>query len=175
MFCEKCGTDNRDNATTCSRCGEKLPSPSFCGGFADILSYEEKIPSSSSGADGTSSCFSAEKYDSSIRKLMAQNAKLENKINILSQRFIYVLGGVALALILSFMCLVITPSSSDIKEDYIDDLEKKVAELSSRVYESEESTDSSAITSDSPIPADEKKSLLDYVNDINKEVSSLNP
>ena len=126
MFCEKCGTDNRNNATTCSRCGEKLPSASFCGGFADILSYEDKIPSASQSTAHTSVSASTapEKHSSEIRKLTAHNAHLEKKIAELSQKLLIALGGTALALVLALACLFAKPSLTDIKNEIDSEISK---------------------------------------------------
>lgn len=40
MFCEKCGKPNAENAVKCKGCGAMMPAKTGCGGFGDILSYE---------------------------------------------------------------------------------------------------------------------------------------
>lgn len=40
MFCSKCGKNNPDNAAKCKFCGSDMPAVNVCGGFGDILKYE---------------------------------------------------------------------------------------------------------------------------------------
>lgn len=37
MFCKWCGADIPNSATTCTRCGKKVPAMSDCGGFYDLV------------------------------------------------------------------------------------------------------------------------------------------
>lgn len=40
MLCEKCGKMNDSKSVKCGFCGSDMPKRSGCGGFSDILSYE---------------------------------------------------------------------------------------------------------------------------------------
>ena len=110
MFCEKCGTDNRDNATVCSRCGEKMPATSSCGGFGDILSYEEKIPSATA-ASSPSASVSSEKFTDELRKLKTENAFLKNKVRSLSRQTLISLGISCIAVIFAAITFFSVPGA----------------------------------------------------------------
>ena len=112
MFCEKCGTDNRDNATVCSRCGEKMPATSLCGGFGDILSYEEKIPPASS-APSTVQPVSPENFTDEIRKLKTENANLKNKVRSLSRWSLISLGVSCVSVIFAVLVIFNAPKTGN--------------------------------------------------------------
>ncbi len=114
MFCEKCGTDNRDNATVCSRCGEKMPATSSCGGFGDILSYEGKIPSA---APSSAPSVPSEKFNDEIRKLKAENAGLKNKVRTLSRQALISLCISCIAVALSAIAIFSNQTKDDTKTD----------------------------------------------------------
>lgn len=174
MFCEKCGTDNKDNATVCSRCGEKMPASSFCGGFADILSYEDKIPTSSKSSPlSSASSPVSESHSNEIRKLTAHNAYLEKKIENLYQKFLIAIGVAVLALILAIVCLFITPSSSDVVDDVKNTPEPKEEHID--IKDSSVTEKENPVQSTTPSTPDDKtdktsvfKMAEEIINEINK-------
>lgn len=119
MICEKCGKNNPSKNTICSSCKAPLPVCESCGGFADILTFND-VP----GPVTVTETRTAGMNDADAKRLVAKTsaiAEYNKKITL----FTLIGAGVStLILILAIVFLIITSSKVSVLEHKISSLNK---------------------------------------------------
>lgn len=119
MICEKCGKNNPSKNTICSNCKAPLPVTESCGGFADILTFND-VP----GPVTATETRAAGMNDADAKRLVSKTAAIaeyNKKITL----FTLIGAGVStLLLILAIVFFVITSVKVSVLERKFDDFKK---------------------------------------------------
>ncbi len=137
MYCEKCGKANPENQTKCKYCGALMPQKTSCGGFGDILSYENSEPGIKEGVTVMNQApVTAPDKTSSLAPILS----------------IVAIGVSVVAIILSIAAMLMSASGNDAVED-ADDVTEATEEMD--VKEEPDDTDD----------ADEELPFVVWLND----------
>lgn len=113
MYCEKCGKANPENQTKCKYCGALMPQKTSCGGFGDILSYENSEPGIKEG----------------VTVMNQAPVTAPDKTSALAPILSIVAIGVSVvAIILSIAAMLMSASGNDAVED-ADDVTEATEEM----------------------------------------------
>ncbi len=111
MYCEKCGKSNPENQSKCKHCGTLMPQKTACGGFGDILSYENSEHSVKEG----------------VTVMNTVPAKASEKASPLAPILSIVAIGVSVvAIILSIAAMLMCAS---VNKDYEEETEEATIEI----------------------------------------------
>ncbi len=73
MICEQCGKSNIDGVLRCTYCGAGMPSTTACGGFADILTFQDTQATTSLSSPLGENAKTEGMYDADMQKLLKKS------------------------------------------------------------------------------------------------------